>query len=118
MKCRALDENGDYRFGSNMQDYISGVDAIAQNIQTKVKLYYGEWWENIGIGIPMFQSIVGQMNPEALKVSSSLLISQRVQEVEGVLSVSNVEVTNDGRTLNFKITVETSNGSVSVEVAA
>lgn len=118
MKCRALDENGDYLFGNNDQDYIAGVDAIAQTIRTKVLLFYGEWWENIGIGIPMFQSIIGQMNPEALQTSASLLLTQRIMEVEGVVSVDDVEIVRSGRTLNFRIKVNTEAGEATVEVAA
>lgn len=116
MLYRTLDENGDYSFGNNKQDYIGGVDAIAQAIQTKVLLFYGEWWENIGIGIPMFQSIIGQMNPEALKISSSLLITQRIQEIPEVKSVNNVEIERDGRKLFFSIDVSTTEGQATVGV--
>lgn len=116
MRNRVLTETGDYSFGKNQEDYITGKEAIAQAIKTKVLLFYGEWWENIGIGIPMFQSIVGQMNPEALKISSSLLIKKRIEELQEVTSVDNVEVSREGRTLKFSITVTTTEGQVSVEV--
>lgn len=116
MLYRVLDENGDYSFGNNKQDYIDGVDAVAQAIQTKVLLFYGEWWENIGIGIPMFQSIIGQMNPEALKISSSLLITQRIQEIPEVQSVNNVEIERVGRQLIFSIDVNTTEGQATVGV--
>ena len=53
MKYRKLDENGDYSFGNNSLDFISDADAIAQAIKTKILLFYGEWWENTAIGIPM-----------------------------------------------------------------
>lgn len=118
MRYRKLDENGDYTFGNNSQDYIDGLEAIAQAIQTKVLLFYGEWWENIGIGIPMFQSIIGQMDPENLKMSASLLITQRIMEVEGVLSVENLEIERDGRSLRYTIDVNTTEGQTIVEVAA
>lgn len=118
LKCRILDADGDYSFGNNDQDYTAGIDAIAQVIKTKVLLFYGEWWENIGIGIPMFQSIIGQMNPEALQTSASLLITKRIMEVEGVISVDDVTITRSGRTLNFQISVNTEAGETTVEVAA
>ena len=118
LKYRVLDKDGDYSFGSNDQDYTSGIDAIAQAVKTKVLLFYGEWWENIGIGIPMFQSIIGQMNPEALKTSASLLITQRIMELPEVISVDDVEITRVGRTLNFKISINTDEGQTTVEVAA
>lgn len=118
MKYRALDQNGDYVFGNNNQDYIDGVDAIAQAIRTKILLFYGEWWENIGVGIPMFQSIIGERNPEALKQSVSLLVTERVLETPGVLSIENVEITREGRALDMTITVNTNDGPVTVGVVA
>ena len=34
LKYRMLDNDGDYSFGNNDQDYTSGIDAIAQAVQT------------------------------------------------------------------------------------
>lgn len=117
MRYRKLNSNGDYSFGTNSEDYIGGNAAVAQAIKTKVLLFYGEWWENIGIGIPMFQSIIGQMNPENLKVSATLLITQRIREIPEIYSVDNVEVIRNDRTLKFNIDVTTNEGKTSVEVS-
>lgn len=116
MKYRKLDLNGDYTFGSNLQDYVEGIEAISQAIKTKILLFYGEWWENIGIGIPMFQSLVGHMNPENLKMSSTMLLTERIKEVEGVVSVSDVNMFVVGRTINFSAHVNTTFGETVVEV--
>lgn len=116
MKTRKLDKNGDYSFGQNVQDYISDINAVAQNIKTKVSLFQGEWWEDLGVGIPMFQSIIGEMNPEALKVSSSLLITQRIEEIEQVQSVEDVDPIRVGRKLIFNVTVNTTEGKVEVNI--
>lgn len=116
MRYRALTPSGDYSFGRNKEDYIDGINAVAQAIRTKVLLFYGEWWENLGIGIPMFQSIIGQMNPDGLKMSSSLLITQRIQEISEVTSVESVEVERKGRSLLFKVKVIAEGNSTTVEV--
>lgn len=116
MKARKLTSSGDYSFGTNDQDYISGVEATAQSIRTKVLLFYGEWWENLGIGIPMFQSLIGQVNPENLKISASLLITDRIKEIPEVVSVDEVVVERIGRSLYFSIKVTTDEGQTSVEV--
>lgn len=117
MIYRALTKDGDYSFGNNEFDFISDIDAIAQAVKTKILLFYGEWWENIGEGIPVFQSLVGQMNPEGLKISSSLLISKRIQEVNGVVSVDRIEVNTEDRTLEFSIDITTTSGQTTVEVS-
>lgn len=116
MIYRTLTKDGDYSFGNNEWDYTSDVNAIAQAVKTKILLFYGEWWENIGEGIPMFQSLIGQMNPEGLKISASLLLSKRIQEVEGVVSVDRIEVDTEGRTLNFTVDITTTSGQTTVEV--
>ena len=119
MKYRRLTTTGDYTFGSGSNDYLDGNEAIAQAIKTKLLLFYGEWWENLGEGIPMFQSILGQTNPEAIKSSFSMLVEQRILEVPGVESIKNIEVEYDkkNRTISSVIDATTVSGeTVNVEV--
>ena len=84
LKYRRLTSTGDYSFGSGGNNYASGNEAVAQAIKTKLLLFYGEWWENLGEGIPMFQSVLGQTNPETIKSSLSMLVEQRIMEIEEV----------------------------------
>lgn len=117
MKYRKLDDNHDYVFGRNGEDYIDGDEAIAQAIRTKVLLFYGEWWESLGEGIPVFESLLGQVANDNLIRSASLLLTQRILEVLGVLSVDSIDVTNISRTFNFVVHVTTENGQETVEVS-
>ena len=82
MKYRKQTSTGDYVFGNNKNDYVAGNLAVAYAIKSKILLFYGEWWEDIGIGIPMFQSIIGQGRSEALKNSAQMLISERIKEID------------------------------------
>ena len=66
--------------------------------------------------IRFIQGIIGEMNPEALKVSSSLLITQRIEEIEQVQSVENVDPIRVGRKLLFNVTVNTTEGKVEVNI--
>lgn len=117
LRVRKMTGEYDYSFGTNSFDFIDGIEAIYQRIRTKVLLFYGEWWENLGDGIPMFQSIVGQMNPDSIKRSATVLLTQRILEVEEVRSVDNVEVDiNDTRGISFIVNVTTDFGEASVEV--
>ena len=95
MKYRKLTSTGDYSFGSGGNDYADGNEAVAQAIKTKLLLFYGEWWENLGEGIPMFQSVLGQTNPETIKSSLSMLVEQRIVEIQEVDSVKNIEIDYD-----------------------
>nr|DAT68234.1 MAG TPA: baseplate wedge protein [Caudoviricetes sp.] len=117
MKYRRLDENGDYSFGNNSLDYIKDNDAIIQAIRTKLYLFYGEWWEDISLGLPMFQSILGQVSNENLRRTVILLSAEQIQSVEGVISVDSIVVAISARKLTLSIDVTTEYGSsVSTEV--
>ena len=95
MRYRRLDENGDYSFGNNSLDYIKDNDAVVQAIKTKLYLFYGEWWEDISLGLPMFQSILGQVSNENLRRTVILLSAEQIQSVENSvgLHIKNEEIT-------------------------
>ena len=117
MKYRKLDKNGDYVFGNNSHDYIEKDEAIAQAIKTKLYLFYGEWWEDISLGLPMFQSILGQVSNSNLRQTIILLCAEQINLVEGVTSVDSISVDISARKLGLTIDVTTENGTtVNLEV--
>ena len=115
MKYRKQTSTGDYVFGNNKNDYVAGNLAVAYAIKSKILLFYGEWWEDIGIGIPMFQSIICQGRSEALKNSAQMLISERIKEIEEVAAINKVNITFVKRTMEVQISITTTNNEV-VEV--
>lgn len=117
MKYRKLDKNGDYVFGNNSHDYIEKDEAIAQAIKTKLYLFYGEWWEDISLGLPMFQSILGQVSNSNLRQTVILLCAEQINLVEGVTNVDSISVDISARKLGLTIDVTTENGTtVNLEV--
>ncbi len=117
MKYRKLDENGDYTFGNNTFDFIDKDEAIAQAIKTKLYLFYGEWWEDISLGLPMFQSILGQVSNDNLRQTVILLCAEQINLVEGVTSVDSISVDISARKLGLTIDVTTENGTtINLEV--
>lgn len=117
MKYRKQTKDGDYSFGNNSQDFLSGQEAIAQAIKTKVLLFYGEWWEDISEGIPMFQSIVGQTNKSNVANALELLLNERILEVLGVLVVNEITANISQRSIYVYIRCTTENNKqVEVEV--
>ena len=109
MIYRKLDENGDYSFGNNSFDFVSDDEAIAQAIKTKLYLFYGEWWEDISLGLPMFQSILGQVSNSNLKQTVILLSAEQISLVKGVSSVDSINVSISARKLDLEIEVTTTN---------
>lgn len=103
MKARKLDSNYDYVFGNNAQDYLEGADAVAIAIRTKILLFYKEWWEDRGIGIPMFESILGQVSKDNVRLAATNLLTKRVMEVPEVKSVTSVDILFHEGTRNMTV---------------
>lgn len=117
MKCRKLTTSGDYSFGNNRNDFCEGQDAIMQAISTKIKLYYGEWWEDLGIGIPFLRSIIGQTNKNNVSLVVSSLLKQRLKDMKEVINISNIETLINGREIIIKMNVNTTeSGQSEIEV--
>lgn len=117
MKYRRQDKNGDYVFGHNKNDYVSGNLAVAYAIKSKILLFYGEWWEDVGLGIPMFQSILGQARSDALKNSMQMMLIDRIKEVDEVVAVNKVDISMLNRTMTCNVSITTNvNEVVETEV--
>ena len=112
MKYRRKTETGDYSFGYNQNDYVSGNLAVGYAIKSKILLFYGEWWEDLGVGIPMFQSIIGQGRSDALKNSIQQLVADRIVEIDEVAAVNNIEVTFVDRKLQMSVSVTTTDNEL------
>lgn len=71
---------------------LAGSSAVAQAILTRLRLFLGEWWENQNLGVPMFQSILGQLASKSGQTAMSLILQQQVAGVPYVTQVQNVAV--------------------------
>lgn len=112
MKYRILDENGDYSFGKGQQNLTYGTYAVTQAIQTRLKLLKGEWWENTELGLPLYQSILGQSGvTEKIYIIDTLIKEQIVgtQDVIGIIDFSS-SFDSVTRSYSFSCTVNTRYG--------
>jgi hypothetical protein len=60
LRYRKMTATGDYVFGQSNLDFYRDLDAVRQAIQTRLDLYLDTFWRDLGDGVPMFQSILGQ----------------------------------------------------------
>ena len=115
MKYRKL-VNGDYSFGNGSNDFYSGTIAVSQAIKTNLLLLYGEWWESIDQGLPLFQNILGQPGTPENEQAIDLLVQGVISNTPGVISIKNFSSTYANRTYSLTCTVETQYGDATVEV--
>ena len=46
MKIRPVDQNGDVWPVLHVSDMRSGSMAVAKLVEDRLKIYFGDWWEN------------------------------------------------------------------------
>lgn len=113
MKYRKLDANLDYSFGQRSQNFVTGVEAVAQAVLTRLKLYQGEWWEDLENGLPLMQRILGFRNT---KNAADILIRERISGTTGVLQMISFtsQFNNETRAYTCQAVVSTIYGEISL----
>lgn len=110
MQYRILNENGDYTLGRNSMK--KDKEAVAQAIQTRLHLLYGQWWENTEDGLPLFEKILGAYGEN--KEMIDMLITERIAETKEVKEIKSYHSTFQNRVYTANCVVETVYGIVSV----
>lgn len=110
MIYRKLDINGDYCFGGNAANYVSGADAVAQAIFSRLRLLKYEWWEDLEDGLPLWQEILAQRDVRR----AEQLITERISATPSVrdIMVFDSAFDNNTRRYSFNAVVNTDYGAV------
>ena len=82
-----IDANCDPIEGPNGPVFLSDLDAVAQIIYTTLRLLLGEWWENLTIGFPLFQSLIGTSGSPTDQAGVMLIIQQTILSCPYVLQI-------------------------------
>ena len=96
---------------------LTNAAAVTQAIQTRLNLFLGEWWENLSLGLPVFQSMLGQLGSPQGLAAMQLAIQQTIQGTPYVTSVTSTSVTFENGQLGLQYTVQTAFGVVSGSTA-
>lgn len=89
IRVRRLDENWDPVYGNGQNDYLTDGNAVVQIIESRLRLWLGEWWENLDEGLPMFQKILGVKGSSKAIVDG--LIQKRILGTEYVIGITSFE---------------------------
>jgi hypothetical protein len=87
---------------------------VAQVILTQLRLFMGEWWENLNLGLPVFQAMLGQLAIPANQVAMQSLVQALVQGAPFVTGVSSVTAAFENGAFKFSASVQTAFGPVNV----
>ena len=91
---------------------LTNGEAVAQAIQTRLKLFMGEWWEDLTQGLPVTQAMLGALGSSINLEAIKLAIVQRITGTPYVTNVLSVEVTFVGGVYKFSATAQTYFGVV------
>lgn len=118
MKYRALDDDGDRKFGFSADDfYVDQVEAVAQAIVTRLRLGLGEWFLDTTEGTGWDGKVLGTGTAK----TRDLELASRIVETTGVESLTAFSSKYNGNTRLYSVQagVETIYGSTtSVQVTA
>lgn len=116
MKYRRLDENGDYTFGRNRQNFLTDIDAVAQAIKTRLLLLYGEWWEDMTDGLPLWQRMIGSVGSDENRQVLDIIVKERIEGTLHVQRVLNYVSEISNRKYSFDCLVVTDFGNLNVSM--
>lgn len=81
--------------------FVSGVDAVRQGIERRVKKFRGEWFLNTDSGMPWFEDILGQQYDE-LKIKAAF--REAILATPGVGSILSMSVSFSAATRLLSVT--------------
>jgi hypothetical protein len=104
MKYRALDADGDYQFGRSGIFLTDSAEAVAQAVQTRLRLWAGEWFLDDREGTLYEDAVLGY----GTQGVRDQVLKQRILETQGVLSIVAYESkTGADRKMSVTVTIST-----------
>ena len=98
-----LDANGDWDITNNQLQLVTGQDEIAQKISNRLKLFLGEWFLDVRLGVPWFSKIL-KKNPNPSEIEAILI--QQIIETTGVVTLNSIELSLDNATRKLRVEFE------------
>ncbi|MBQ2285552.1 MAG: hypothetical protein II244_07805 [Clostridia bacterium] len=101
MRVRNVDKNWDWTFGNGQLNYSRNINAVALDIQMRLKEWYNDCFFNLNQGIPWGVRL-GSHNQKQLLDED---VQNTVLSVEGVLNIFNFTSQVNGRryTCQFEV---------------
>ena len=107
-----LDASNDPIFADGTS--LTDAAAVQQAVLTRLNLFLGEWWENLNLGLPVFQVILGHLASPRGQAAMQLAIRQNIEGAPYVISVTKVETAFINGAFKFSAVYTTSFGTASI----
>lgn len=95
--------NNEPQWGQGQANFLTDLQAVAQLVYTRLLLFQGEWWNNKGDGLPLWQSMLGVPSSQP---KIALLIEQRILGTPFVTGISNVQTSYNSGTRKFTFSAQ------------
>ena len=115
MRYRKLSSTGDYIFGQGVANfYVNSAACVAQSVETRLRLWTGEWFLDNREGTPWLQQILGK----GTAAIYDMAIRTRVLQTQGVTAITAYQSSYDAtsRALSVTMRISTIFGEAPVEV--
>lgn len=96
-----LDKYNDLVIDTDLH-WSMGVQGVMQECRIKMQMFRGEWFLNLGVGIPYWGSILGQ-KPAIAIAAAGAAFTEALLTVEDVIGITKMDVTYDGRTRTMTV---------------
>ena len=103
MKVSRLDSNGDWCFGLSSADYLTGSDAIRQNVATRIKCFQDDWFLDMDSEIDWL-SILGNKNNEQTIKREVERVARETEGVKEILKLDIISTTNRHAKIEIEFT--------------
>lgn len=100
MTVRALNTNGD--IVTSGTQFITGQQEIGQTIQTRLRLFLGEYFRDITDGTPWFEQILGKATNMNAREAA---LRQRIANTPGVIRLTYFAANFDIDAKKYTVTV-------------
>lgn len=109
MIVRRLNKCGD--IASSGTQFINDADAVRQTIETRLKLFLGEYFRDINDGTPWWQRILGKNQNMAIAEHE---IRTRITQAPEVVRLLEFQATYEERTMRVYASVLTTYGEIEI----
>lgn len=104
-----LTDDGDLYRGTTRMEMIAGIDAVVQAVRVRLQFYRGEWFADLGAGVPYLErdgvpasaALLGQHFSRAKAVAA---FRAAILDTPGIVEILSLVVAFDGATRSLSVT--------------